>query len=66
MFTTSAIDNIDHNPTATTAKMVFHGTSMSLFQNMMEKSVSWFPWTPEGRVKSPSPIFGVNPKLPQP
>ena len=33
LFTTSAVDNIDHNPTATTAKTSFHGTSVSLFQH---------------------------------
>ena len=33
VFTTSAVDNIDHNPTATTAQTSFHGTSMSLFQH---------------------------------
>ena len=27
LFTTSAMDNIDHNPTATTATTSFHGTS---------------------------------------
>lgn len=33
LFTTSAVDNIDHNPTATTAKTSFHGTSVSIFQH---------------------------------
>lgn len=33
LFTTAAVDNIDHNPTATTAKTSFHGTSVSLFQH---------------------------------
>ena len=33
LFTTSAVDNIDHNPTATTAKTSFHGTSISIFQH---------------------------------
>ena len=33
VFTTSAVDNIDHNPTATTSKSSFHGTSISLFQH---------------------------------
>ena len=31
LFTTSAVDN--HNPTATTAKTSFHGTSISIFQH---------------------------------
>lgn len=33
VFTTSAVDNIDHNPTATTAQSSFHGTSISIFQH---------------------------------
>ena len=33
LFTTSAMDNIDHNPTATTAQTSFHGTSVSIFQH---------------------------------
>ena len=33
LFTTAAMDNIDHNPTATTAMTSFHGTSMSIFQH---------------------------------
>ena len=30
LFTTAAVDNIDHNPSSTTAKHSFHGTSISL------------------------------------
>ena len=33
IFTTSAIDNIDHNPSSTTAKDSFHGTSISISQH---------------------------------
>ena len=33
LFTTAAMDNIDHNPTATTATTSFHGISVSLFQH---------------------------------
>ncbi|KAK3753825.1 hypothetical protein QZH41_005373 [Actinostola sp. cb2023] len=29
VFTTSAVDNIDHNPTSTTARDSFHGTGIS-------------------------------------
>ena len=36
-FTSSAIDNIDHNPTAASAKSSFHGTSISLFQHFPSK-----------------------------
>ena len=32
VFTTAAIDNIDHNPSSTTANGSFHGTGISLFQ----------------------------------
>lgn len=33
LFTTSAVDNIDHNPTSTTAQGAYHGTGISLFQH---------------------------------
>ena len=33
LFTTAAVDNIDHSPSSTTAKHSFHGTSISLFQH---------------------------------
>jgi len=33
IFTTAAVDNIDHNPSATTAKDSFHGTGISLLQH---------------------------------
>ena len=36
IFTTAAMDNIDHNPTANTATTSFHGTSIFLFQYPME------------------------------
>jgi hypothetical protein len=32
LFSTAAIDNIDHNPSSTTATDAFHGTSISIFQ----------------------------------
>ena len=32
LFTVSAIDNLDHNPSCSTAKYFFHGTSISIFQ----------------------------------
>jgi hypothetical protein len=32
LFTTSAMDNIDHSPTATTATTSFHGTIIYVFQ----------------------------------
>lgn len=38
LFCTSAMDNIDHNPTATTASTSFHGTSISIFQHPMSNN----------------------------
>lgn len=32
LFTVAAVDNIDHNPSSTTAKSSFHGTAISLMQ----------------------------------
>ena len=32
LFTVGALDNLDHNPSSTTAVDTFHGTGMSLFQ----------------------------------
>ena len=33
LFTTSAIDNVDHNPTSSTAETSYHGTTISVFQH---------------------------------
>lgn len=33
LFTTAAVDNIDHNPGSTTAADSFHGTAISLVQH---------------------------------
>ena len=38
IITTSAEDNIDHNPSATTAMPSIHGTGIYLFQHPMEDS----------------------------
>jgi len=38
LFTTAAIDNIDHNPTSNTAGQSFHGTDISMFQNRTSQS----------------------------
>ena len=32
-FTTAAVDNLDHNPSSTTAQSSFHGTTISIFQH---------------------------------
>ena len=39
LFTTSAVDNIDHNPSSTTAQGSLHGTGISLFQHPSENLV---------------------------
>lgn len=61
IFTTAAMDNIDHNPTATTATTFFHGTSISLFQYPMEGN--------EGEKREPFHIRDRSvkkvPKLPE-
>ncbi|KAK0055322.1 hypothetical protein Bpfe_015336 [Biomphalaria pfeifferi] len=36
LFTTAAVDNIDHNPSSTTSNDSFHGTAISLFQHPSE------------------------------
>ena len=37
LFTTAAVDNIDHNLSSTTAEHSFHGTSISLLQHKMSQ-----------------------------
>jgi hypothetical protein len=37
---TSAVDNIDHNPSATTATTSFHGTGISVFQHPVSPTFS--------------------------
>ena len=38
IFTTSAVDNIDHNMSSTTSSDSFHGTGISLFQNVTKEN----------------------------
>ncbi len=33
LFTTTAVDNVDHNPSSTSVHDAFHGTAKSLFQH---------------------------------
>ena len=33
VFTSAAVDNLDHNPTSTTSQDAFHGTAISLIQH---------------------------------
>ena len=51
LFTTAAIDNIDHNPSSITAKESFHGTSISLMQH---------PTMEDGGIKRDIPLIGVT------
>ena len=37
LFTTAAVDNIDHNPSSTSSHDSFHGTGISLFQHPDEQ-----------------------------
>ena len=39
IFTTAAIDNINHNPGSKTAQDSFHGTGVSLFQHPQNEQV---------------------------
>lgn len=43
MFTTSAVDNINHNLSATTATSSFHGTDISFFQHPLSTDVTNSP-----------------------
>jgi hypothetical protein len=38
VFTTAAVDNIDHNPSSTTSKSSFQGTGISIFQHPAEEN----------------------------
>ena len=40
IFTSAAIDNIDHNLSSTTATKAFHGTSISVFSCILNKTLS--------------------------
>ena len=38
LFTTGAVDNVDHNPTSATARDSFHGTSISIIKHLSHES----------------------------
>ena len=38
LFTTAAMDNLDHNPSSATAHDAFHGAGISLLQNRVTES----------------------------
>ena len=40
VFTVGALDNIDHNPTSTSAKGSFHGIAISLMQHPTPQNIS--------------------------
>ena len=56
----AAVDNIDHNPSSTTAKDSFHGTGISLFQQPtvenpgIDRGLSF--WNEDTRGKSIAPL----------
>ena len=63
VFTCAAVDNVDHNPTSSTSKVPFHGTSISLMQHpshngaRVDRSIS----TPERSVGVGSKSVGSLP-----
>lgn len=42
LFTVGAIDNLDYNPSSTTAKGSFHGTGISLFQSHLKSEMGQY------------------------
>ena len=64
LFTTAAIDNIDHNPSSSTAKSSFHGISISIFQYTDESDPPMqFSYDPTGVMKATTnklPDFYTN------
>ena len=60
LFTVSALDNIDHNPSSTTVKGSFHGTGISLFQFPSKSNMGHF----QGGISMPSPETENNNHLP--
>ena len=48
LFCTAAMDNIDHNPSSTSATTSFHGTSISIFQHPTSEN--------QGEVREPNKI----------
>lgn len=51
LFTVGAVDNIDHNPSSTTATGSFHGTGISLFQSPTKTNMG----QPREAIKLPAP-----------
>ncbi|KAH3857789.1 hypothetical protein DPMN_100404 [Dreissena polymorpha] len=57
IFTTAAMDNIDHNPSATMASTSFHGTSISVFQHATAEN--------EGDLRETNPVDSKARKVPE-
>jgi len=63
LFPTSAVDNIDHNPFATTATTSFHGTGISVFFSIQFRQHSLIPERFNSKAKSQSQeLSAVSPK----
>ena len=56
LFTTAAIDNIDHNPSSATATEAFHGTSISIFQHPEQEHSQEVPLFDTGIEKLDVPL----------
>ena len=52
VFTTAAVENIDHNPSSKTAEESFHGTDISLFQHPTKNIHGLEQFSIEAEVKS--------------
>ena len=75
VFTVSAVDNCDHNPSASTAKTSFHGTSISLFQSessgepqndlVLNRNVKKIPDLPESYTNVKPAYFPKKPIPPE-
>ena len=61
LFTVGAVDNLDHNPTSSTATGSFHGTGISLFQSHTEANVG----LPRDAIKITAPETKLCNSLPE-
>ena len=52
IFTVTAIDNLDHNPSSSTASKSFHGTGISIFQYKHDASHKQVPYSNTEELKS--------------
>lgn len=60
LFTAGALDNLDHNPSSTSAKGSFHGTGISLFQFPTDSNFG----LKQGDIRLPTPDVNNSYKLP--